>query len=202
MDAKSFDDGNLPLAAFVFEAALVPAAFLAGWLTGVDPLATLADPNGAPLDHLVNVLWGILASIPLFAGLALIVLFPVGPLARLNELAFETIWPLFRSVRVWQLGLAAVMAGIGEEMLFRGWLQVWAGGMLADPYGTLIGLVLASLVFGACHWLSHAYMIAVVIVGLYLGILLVLTDSILVPITAHAVYDFGALIYLRFARPR
>jgi hypothetical protein len=62
-------------------------------------------------------------------------------------------------------------------------------------------LIVASIVFGCCHWLNSTYAVLGTLVGIYLGGLLILTDHLLVPIVAHAVYDFVAIVYM-VRRPR
>ena len=43
--------------------------------------------------------------------------------------------------------------------------------------------------------MSKSYFAFATLIGIYLGGLLLWTDSLLVPIVAHAVYDFIALLY-------
>lgn len=79
----------------------------------------------------------------------------------------------------------ALAAGLGEEILFRGVLQ------------PLLGIVLASVVFGALHALSLGYFLFATVFGLYLGWLFEVTGHLAVPIVAHAAYDVFALYLLR-----
>jgi membrane protease YdiL (CAAX protease family) len=88
------------------------------------------------------------------------------------------------------MALVAAAAGIGEELFFRGLLQ--AG--ISDCYGWPAGLILASVVFGLVHFLTAEYALYAALVGAYLGALYVFTDNLLVPIIAHALYDFVALV--------
>jgi uncharacterized protein len=93
--------------------------------------------------------------------------------------------------------LVALAAGIGEELLFRGLMQHglaqwWSG----HWWGWLAAWLLTALVFGICHWISGMYAIMAFLAGLYLGALLLVFDNLLVPITAHALYDLAALLYL------
>lgn len=104
----------------------------------------------------------------------------------------------------------SVTAGVCEEVLYRGFL-IWYVAQVAialRPGAEAIGLIVvavagASLVFG---W-SHAYqgwrgMLATGVVGLSLGIVYVVTGSLLVPMIAHALIDVhsGTLAYLAFSR--
>jgi hypothetical protein len=91
-----------------------------------------------------------------------------------------------------QLALLAALAGIGEELLFRGVLQVGLARVLPDAGA----LVAASALFGLVHFVSPAYVLLAGVVGLYLGGLFLFQGNLLVPIIAHALYDFVALIYV------
>jgi uncharacterized protein len=47
-----------------------------------------------------------------------------------------------------------------------------------------------------CHWITRTYALLAALVGLYLGGLWLWTGNLLVPIVAHALYDFVALIWI------
>jgi hypothetical protein len=64
-----------------------------------------------------------------------------------------------------------------------------------------IGLAVAALLFGLAHFITPTYAVLAGTMGLYLGWLWIDTGNLLVPITAHAVYDFLALAYLAKIRP-
>ena len=109
----------------------------------------------------------------------------------------EKLAPLFRGASVPELALLAVLAGVGEEALFRGviqdalagWLPIW------------LALVVTGLVFGMAHWVSTTYAVVAGIVGLYLGSLYLITQNLLAPVLAHALYDFVALLALARLKP-
>jgi CAAX protease family protein len=200
MTATPPQDSDLPLVAYLFEAALVPVALAAGWITGVHPLGDLSLAGDQSFEQLGALLWGALATLPLVAALVAGEYFPLGPLGSLRRLVAERIAPLFRSASVWQLAMISAVAGLGEEMLFRGWLQTWIGDVVGPPYGPVVGLLLASSAFAACHALSRAYAVVVLLVGLYLGLLMMVTGSVLAPVVAHSLYDFVALLWIRHQR--
>ena len=92
----------------------------------------------------------------------------------------------------------ALLAGVGEEALFRGVIQpalaahlpAWAA--IAHRH---------RLLFGLAHWVTPTYAILAGIVGAYLGwLLLRLSGNLLVPIVAHALYDVVALAVLASLR--
>jgi membrane protease YdiL (CAAX protease family) len=83
---------------------------------------------------------------------------------------------------------------VAEEVLFRGVVQVGLAEVFSEP----LALVSTSAIFGLAHFASPAYALLAGLVGLYLGALFLLQGSLLVPILAHALYDFVALLALDF----
>jgi membrane protease YdiL (CAAX protease family) len=92
----------------------------------------------------------------------------------------------FSSATVLDICLISLWAGLAEELLFRGVIQAkW-------------GLVAASVLFGVLHFVTPAYALLATVVGIYIGLLQHFFQSLLIPIQLHAIYDFGALLYLRY----
>lgn len=121
-----------------------------------------------------------------------------GPFAPLRFWLEATVRPLMRPWTVGQIAMVSILAGVGEELLFRGAIQGWAGAR----WGPAAGLILASGLFGAAHCVSLRYALLTVLVGVYLGLLMQVTGSLLAPVLTHALYDFVALVYLlRIHRP-
>ena len=90
--------------------------------------------------------------------------------------------------------LVGLLAGVGEELLFRAALQPW------------LGIVVASLLFGLMHSGTArlnegasagklAYVLATVVAGYLLGILYVKV-GLLAAISAHAGFDIAILMVL------
>ncbi len=85
----------------------------------------------------------------------------------------------------------AFAAGIGEELFFRGVLQ------------TEFGIHVASILFAVLHFgpaLRSYYLIATIylVFGYYFGFMRVYTNSLWAPIIAHGLYDYFALLYMRY----
>jgi membrane protease YdiL (CAAX protease family) len=95
------------------------------------------------------------------------------------------------------LALVSISAGVGEELLFRGFLQA----AIADWTNPWIALAIASLLFGLAHFITPMYAVLATLLGAYLGGLWLACDNLLAPIVTHALYDFLALVYL-LRRPR
>ena len=121
---------------------------------------------------------------------------PLPALRRLIAVVDQLLSPLFRGCRVWELAVISAVAGLGEELLFRAVLQEAVAGWLGGPVGTWVGLAAASLLFGLMHPITKTYALLATLIGLYLGWLWIETGNLLVPVTAHALYDFLALVYL------
>jgi uncharacterized protein len=85
-----------------------------------------------------------------------------------------------------------LLAGLGEELLFRGVLQP----VLARWLGVAGGLVVSNVLFGLLHPLIWTYIVLSFLLGLYLGALGLWSGNLLVVIVAHGLYDFLALCYL------
>lgn len=132
------------------------------------------------------------ASLPLLGLFVLLMQSNRAPLLRIRQLLDEVLGALFGACSVLDLALISLLAGVGEEMLFRGVLQA----RLSTWLGLESGLAISSLVFGLLHAITPAYAMIATLFGLYLGGLLIATQNLLVPIVAHAVYDFLVLVYL------
>jgi len=134
-------------------------------------------------------------------GLALTVLMLLMAVAgsiasqRWEAWAFLNRWmrqvaPLFSAIRFKEMAVLSVVAGFGEEALFRGVIQ------------PLLGVWLASLLFAVVHvlrWDSDGLkMIAFYTpFGLLLGGLYALTQNLWGCCIAHTLYDFVALWWVQ-----
>jgi len=172
--------------AVAFEGGLALLALGLGWLPGVQ--------SPLPKIHWItrDVAWGVLACLPLLVVFFLCVRWPVGPLVRIKQLSEEFIREWFASCSVLQLGLISLLAGIGEEMLFRGVIQ----DTLSAWINPLAGIVLASLLFGLMHPITPFYVVLAALMGAFLGWIFIVTDNLLPAIITHGLYDFLALTYL------
>src|SRR5262249_40898930 len=90
------------------------------------------------------------------------------------------------------LAVISLVAGFGEEMLFRGVMQ----GVLGRWLGAGYGLTIAAVAFGLLHLITPTYALLATLCGVYFGGLILLTENLLVVIVPHALYDFLALLYL------
>lgn len=125
----------------------------------------------------------------LLIGIAAVVpMLPIFVIAiDLRDLVSDLLGRPLSECRLPELAFLAAMAGFTEEVFFRGLLQEWWG-----PNHFWIGLVAVNLLFGALHALTPVYFLIAAGVGFYFSFLAELTEprSLVIPITAHALYDF------------
>ena len=126
--------------------------------------------------------YALLFCLPLLAILTLVVRSSWPPLVQLNQAIGEKILPIFVNCKLSDLLLIALLAGVGEELFFRGWLQ----GLLAGKFGLWVGVLVASFLFGAAHSISTFYALYASLVGLYLGILYYLFGDLYMVMAIHA----------------
>lgn len=195
-EIKHEEPGNITPLTLVVEIGLALIALAIGLFLGHSPLASVEFSAAAISQNMIAIAWGVLATIPMMLMLLVVERSCWGPLIRLRNVVFELIVPFFRKSSIVELALIAIAAGIGEEMLFRGIIQALLSEWLRGPYSVLVALLVASAIFGACHWITNTYAVLATLIGLLLGGLFVVTENLLAPITAHALYDFVALIYL------
>ncbi len=154
------------------------------WL-GIDPGERLYLSGTA-------VVAGVLASVPLLLGLRWTLSTSFPPVRRLVEVVQDQLGPLIARRSSLELATLATLAGLAEEILFRGVVQV----AIARVVPEVAALVLASIAFGLAHFITSAYALLAGIAGLYLGTLFLAQGNLLVPVVAHALYDFIALMCL------
>lgn len=88
-----------------------------------------------------------------------------------------------RSTGIGGLFAVSLCAGIGEEVLFRGFFQIE------------LNWIVASVIFGALHGLTVFYFVLATLAGLYLGFVFNVTgQSLILPIIIHTSYDLLALL--------
>ncbi len=182
---------RLLAAGIISECALLAAAYGIGWLAGVPPFAR-SRPAVDALGY------GVAATLPLLGLLGWCLHTKWPPMRRLVTLVEEQVGPHLADASAGGIVLLSLLAGIGEEALFRGVIQ--AG--LAERLPALVSVAIAAILFGVAHWVSRSYALLAGAIGVYLGLLFLLTDNLLAPIVTHALYDVAALVVLaRRRRP-
>ena len=90
----------------------------------------------------------------------------------------------FEDIRVWHGLLFGLLAGIPEEILFRGAIQ------------PVTGLIVAAVIFGVLHAITPTYMLYAVIAGFVLGALAAWRGDIWAATAAHFTYDAGLFLLM------
>jgi membrane protease YdiL (CAAX protease family) len=104
---------------------------------------------------------------------------------------------MFPQASLGQLAMVSILAGVGEELLFRGVIQTVIG-WWTPP---IAALVITALLFGLLHALSKIYFVLATVIGLGLGWMTWYYHDLVGPMVAHSVYDFLALLYLSRSAP-
>lgn len=193
---------NITAVAGLFEGGLAVVALVVGYFVGHSPLSTVDWTAESRPGNSLAILWGLLATVPMLAGMLLVDRLRFRPFLRLRRFFRRVVLPLFQDASLIELGLISLIAGIGEEMLFRGLMQHGLTAWLGGAAGLWVGLAASSLVFGLAHAVTRTYAVLATLAGFYLGGLFLLTDNLLAPIATHAVYNFLTLAYLVARRRR
>jgi membrane protease YdiL (CAAX protease family) len=182
--------GNVIATGSLLELALAVLALALGAIAGISPLGSFSwSVRDAGI--------GALATFPLFAFFRLAWKSRAPALRKIRDELERVLPELFGGASTAGLAAVSLAAGIGEEILFRGFLQAWLETMLGD-FG---GILAASVLFGAAHPITAGYVVIATLMGGYLGVLWQASGNLLVPIVAHALYDLVVLwLLVRRAR--
>ena len=105
-------------------------------------------------------------------------------------LSVDTLQDLFLN-----LFFIALLAGVGEELLFRGLIQR----LLVRRYGTWMGILIAAALFSGMHLQFYGFFPRFLL-GIVLGILYAFSGSLWVAMLAHFFYD-AMLITAAYLNP-
>jgi len=111
-------------------------------------------------------------------------------IGALRKKIITEIKDIFDTMHLSDVIIISLLAGIGEELLFRGVVQA------------KYGIVAASIIFGLMHSVSFAYVIVTIVMGFYIGVIYSAGGSLLIPIQLHFIYDLAALVYLKYVIKR
>lgn len=161
---------------------LLGAAFLWSWVRDLGLLSAL---RASAVDVAVGAAFAVAlcATLPFFTSTwASRVLL----LREMKGVWDDILSPLGKSLTPREIAAIALLSGISEEIFFRGAMQAE------------IGIIGASLLFGALHPLNWSYVIWATSVGFAFGLLYEATGSLVPTILCHAGYNLAALLYLRY----
>lgn len=174
---------SLLLYASLFEGGALLLGILLSWLLDIPLLPRALTPVR---DLALGTLW---ASVPFLFFVILISKHGrrIPGLQHMRKLMRKGVCELFSQATMVDIAYISLLAGIGEEVLFRGVIQ------------NKFGLLVASLLFGLAHAITPAYVIVAALMGLYIGFLYEYHGSLLVAIQLHFTYDLCALLWLRYS---
>ncbi|NOZ86242.1 MAG: CPBP family intramembrane metalloprotease [Deltaproteobacteria bacterium] len=180
----------------LFYAGFIALALVWGWLR--------REPGvfftGAPLIKPVKAFTGPWSPWAEYTLLGLLVAVIAVIVSRLMHVHFRWARVLEREmikmigpISVLDAAYISLVSGVAEELLFRGGVQ------------PQFGYVIASIVFGAVHFVPDKkflpWTISALAMGFVLGGLALLTGNLLAPMTAHITMNFINLLRLRRLAP-
>jgi membrane protease YdiL (CAAX protease family) len=185
MENTSIKPENFFKTACYFEAALILVAIVLGWIAGIDPFADLNFSENA-------VIYGLFGTLPLILIFLALEHMPHTSIQKIRQLLLETLGPSMYRYNWADLFILAAIAGVSEEVLFRGVIQPW----MESSWGMTAGLIASNILFGLVHAITPLYAILATAVGIYLGLFLDYGGerNLLTPIVIHSAYDFFAFL--------
>lgn len=166
--------------AAAFEAGLAAVGIGLAWLASIRPPALMPDARAFAV--------GVAGTVPLVLFYLAASRLRLRPLRRIHDLLLATLGGPLARCRWYDLVLLATLAGVCEEVLFRGVLQPWIGRL-----GAPVGLVAANLLFGLAHAVTPTYAVLAAGIGFYLsGVQAVAGGNLAAPMLTHGLYDLFA----------
>lgn len=152
-------------------------------------------PNPA-MGAFAASLWGIVLAVVTFVLFFILYRYG-GRVAHILLNDIRRVSGLFAGCSWWHILVVATLAGVGEELLFRVFFQGWLSNYLAITWA----IVIASIVFGLLHYLSHAYFICTLLMSIAFGVGYYWSGSWLMVMVWHGVYDLIALgVLIKYPR--
>lgn len=187
MNQSAFKSQDFFLRVCYFETALILVAIVLGWLAGIDPFARLFFSEAA-------LLAGLIGTVPMVMLFHLAELRQEEAFQKIRRLLLETLGPSLHRQHWVNLLMLAAIAGLSEEILFRGVIQPW----LEAAWGMQAGLIVCNVLFGLAHAVTPLYTLLAFVIGIYLSLSMDygVERNLLTPVVIHALYDFWAFLVL------
>ncbi|WP_031434537.1 CPBP family intramembrane glutamic endopeptidase [Methylomarinum vadi] len=187
MAEKPLDSENFFKTACYFEGSLLVVAVVLGWIADIDPFENLHFSEKA-------MFYGVAGTLPLFVIFVAMQNLQIEAVQQVRKLLLETLGPSMHRYGWADLFILAAIAGLSEEVLFRGVVQPW----IEAGWGRSAGLVFSNIIFGLVHAVTPLYAILATLVGIYLGLSLDYgaERNLLTPVIIHAAYDFLAFLVI------
>ena len=187
MDKSLFKFDDFFKTACLFEASLTLVAIILGWIANVNPFEKLYFSQTA-------IAFGVIGTTPLFLMFLALEKMQGESITNIRKLLLQTLGPGLHRYHWTDLFLLAVIAGISEELLFRGVIQPW----MESSVGMTAGLIGSNIIFGMVHAVTPLYAVMATVVGIYLSLSMDYSGdrNLLIPVIIHGLYDFLAFIAL------
>ncbi len=187
MDTPLLNNDDFFKRACAFEASLIVVAMLLGWFADINPFASLHFSETA-------IAYGIMGTMPLCLMFLALEQLRNEAIDSIKKLLLAVLGPGLHRYHWTDLLILSIIAGVSEEILFRGVIQPW----IELSYGITAGLIASNLIFGLVHAVTPLYALLATLVGMYLGLSLDYGGdrNVLTPIIIHTLYDFFAFVAL------
>jgi len=187
MDKSLFKATDFFKSACYFEAALILVAVVLGQIADINPFSHILFSESA-------LAYGVIGTIPLFLMFLGMEQLQTKSVSHIRKLLLNTLGPSLHSYHWTDLFLLAALAGISEELVFRGVIQPW----IEQSWGLITGLIVSNILFGLAHAVTPFYAVLAALVGIYLGLSLDYSGerNLLTPIIIHSFYDLLAFVAL------
>ncbi len=185
MDKTQISLENFFKRACYFEASLILVSIVLGWVVDVNPFEHIHLSENA-------VIYGLFGTLPLILIFLAMEHMPIPSVQKVRQILIDTLGPSMQGYHWADLFVLSAIAGISEEILFRGVFQPWMEGL----WGMNAGLIVSNLLFGLVHAITPLYAVLATLVGIYLGLFLDYGGerNLVTPIVIHALYDFLAFL--------
>jgi len=173
--------------AFIFESSLILVAIILGAIAEINPFEFMIFNERVLLN-------GIIGTLPLCVIFLALNHIKTDALLKIRQVLYDTLGESLLHLHWTDLFILAMVAGVSEELLFRGVIQPW----LENSWGIVAGLIISSIIFGLVHAVTLLYFVLAASVSFYLGLYLdyETTRNLVTPIIIHGLYDFFAFIVI------
>jgi len=195
IDLSNFPDFPQPeqhhtiFSAIFIEGGLALFALVVGYFCGFSPARTLSWSFG-------DVVAGFGATVPMLVLFVFLDRSTSPRFVRIQVLVKSFIRTFFGRCSNLQILLICILAGIGEELFFRGLLQDGIAHGIGGTIGLFCGILVSAVLFGFAHLITVTYGIIAFWISIYFAAIFILSDNILVPILAHTLYDYCVIRFL------
>ncbi|MCD0458813.1 CPBP family intramembrane glutamic endopeptidase [Roseiconus lacunae] len=191
-----------------FELAIGVVGLIVASIVGFDARAYLPRIEDVqPLAILKDIGIGIVASVPMLIVVYALLQIPHRSIDAIKRLSDAPTMKAILSFSYPELIVLSICAGIGEELAFRGCLLPWftaiddPSASIINPYDVgdgfavalpsllIAAIIFSSVAFGLLHPITKLYVVIASLMGVYFAMLLIVTESLLIPIVAHAAFD-------------